>query len=285
MDYTSVRHRIEEEVFPLRECALSRGFSTKNYNISMHDHSFYEINLILAGHGTHFLEGEKFEATVGDVFVIPPGTVHGYESTDKSFNVYHIILKDAFLEKYAWELKSLLGYSLLFEIEPYLRTKARKFYINLDFSELEVLKPDLVALSENANDESRSADITKTVKALGIICDLSKIMYERSLSPKTETGKEFSQISKSLEYIHECYADKISLDTLARLSNMSRSTFVRKFKSICHTTPNEYLINYRCNMAKKLLTYGANKTTVAHQCGFYDVSHMEKSILKGLPIE
>lgn len=284
MDYTNVRHRIEEEVFPQRECALVRGFATKNYNISMHDHSFYEINLILEGHGTHFLEGEKFEASVGDVFVIPPGTAHGYESTDKSFNVYHIILKDAFLEKYSAELKSLSGYSLLFEIEPYLRTKARKFYINLDFSELETLKPALAALCENLNDESRSADITTTVKALGIICDLSKIMYERSLAPKTETGKEFSQISKSLEYIHECYSERISLDTLAKLSNMSRSTFVRKFKSICHTTPNEYLINYRCAMAKKLLTYGVNKTTVAHQCGFYDISHMEKSISKGLPV-
>ena len=284
MDYTNVRHRIEEEVFPQRECALARGFATKNYNISMHDHSFYEINLILEGCGTHFLEGEKFEATVGDVFVIPPGTAHGYESADKSFNVYHIILKDAFLEKYSAELKSLSGYSLLFEIEPYLRTKARKFYINLDFSELETLKPALAALRENLKDESRSADITTTVKALGIICDLSKIMYERSLAPKTETGKEFSQISKSLEYIHECYSEKISLDTLAKLSNMSRSTFVRKFKSICHTTPNEYLINYRCAMAKKLLTDGVNKTTVAHQCGFYDISHMEKSISKGLPV-
>ena len=281
MDYTNVRHRIEEEVFPQRECALARGFATKNYNISMHDHSFYEINLILEGRGTHFLEGEKFEATVGDVFVIPPGTAHGYESADMSFNVYHIILKDAFLEKYSAELKSLSGYSLLFEIEPYLRTKARKFYINLDFSELETLKPALAALRENLKDESRSADITTTVKALGIICDLSKIMYERSLAPKTETGKEFSQISKSLEYIHECYSERISLDALAKLSNMSRSTFVRKFKSICHTTPNEYLINYRCAMAKKLLTYGVNKTTVAHQCGFYDISHMEKSISKG----
>ena len=278
MNTQNVRHRIEEEVFPMRENALSRGFATKNYNISMHDHSFYEINVILEGYGTHFIEGERFDARVGDVFVIPPGTAHGYERRDKDFNVYHLILKDAFLERYSVELKNLSGYSLLFEIEPYLRAKARKLYINLDFDELLRIKGDLDDICSMVNDDSKNADATKNIKSLGIVSALSSIMYSRSLSPKGEAAKECSQISASLEHIHTNYSEKISVDDLARLCSMSRSTFTRKFKWLCGTTPTEYLIDYRCTVAKKHLSFGESKTAVAQLCGFYDVSHMEKAL-------
>ena len=36
----------------------------------------------------------------------------------------------------------------------------------------------------------------------------------------------------------------------------------------------------RCDNAEKLLKLGMSRTEAAHRCGFFDVSHMDKSLVK-----
>ena len=64
---------------------------------------------------------------------------------------------------------------------------------------------------------------------------------------------------------------------LARISNMSASTFRRAFKKTMETTPGVYLTTIRINKARKLLI-DTDKTIsdIAEECGFYDQSHFIK---------
>ena len=279
MDNIQVRHRVESEVFPTRECALARGFATSNYNIALHDHSFYEINIVIEGFGIHNLMNERISARRGDVFVIPPGISHGYESSGESFNVFHIILKDGFFTRYGDDLRSLPGFSLLFEIEPYLRTKSRELFLTLEPSELHSVSRMLGLYTELFSDDGRAADARRNLCAVSVISELCSIMHGRASLPDTDQRREYFSISDSIEYIHSHLFERVTLDRLAAISNMSRSTFIRKFRAIFAKAPIDYVLDQRVLYAEQLIREGERKTAVAQQCGFYDVSHMEKMLL------
>jgi transcriptional regulator GlxA family with amidase domain len=86
-------------------------------------------------------------------------------------------------------------------------------------------------------------------------------------------------ILNTLEYIHAHFSEKITVDSLAARVYLSRSTFLRSFYEICGVSPISYLRKYRAQKAEELLASSAlSKTEIAHLCGFYDLSHMEKSI-------
>ena len=99
-----IRHSVASKVFESRSTVIARGFTAKNYSIKRHDHDFYEVNIVVSGRGVHLVGDAEIPASVGDVFVIPPGVVHGYESEGRDFDVYHVIAKKEFFEKYSAEL-------------------------------------------------------------------------------------------------------------------------------------------------------------------------------------
>ena len=52
---------------------------------------------------------------------------------------------------------------------------------------------------------------------------------------------------------------------------------MRSFDTICGMTPAQYLNDYRCKKAIEMMEHtDLSKTEIAHSCGFYDLSHMER---------
>ena len=85
---------------------LVHAFIMKDYEIGMHEQEFYEINIITKGVGTHYIGDSRVDATVGDVFIVPPHIEHGYVGGD-GFDVFHVIMSDAFMIKYIADLQQL----------------------------------------------------------------------------------------------------------------------------------------------------------------------------------
>ncbi|MBQ8428259.1 MAG: AraC family ligand binding domain-containing protein, partial [Clostridia bacterium] len=81
-------------------------FHENDFPLYMHAHSFYEINVITKGEGIHYIGENSIPTKSGDVFVIPPNFKHGYEDT-KNLVIFHIVLSNAFLEKYSNLLKDI----------------------------------------------------------------------------------------------------------------------------------------------------------------------------------
>ena len=272
--------KTQEEIFPARPYSLTKAFQTKKYSFDMHEHDFYEINIILEGSGYHFIENRTITVEPGDMFVIPPGVLHGYKNIDEVFNVFHLAAKNEFFDRYAEELNQLDKFKVLFEIEPYLRVNEQNFYIKLDYDYLLRLKNTIDSFDTLKFNESDEADTMRNILSLVIIASLCRYTsqnFDRLYRDKTNSNAD---ILKALEYIHTNYGEKLTINVLASVCNMSRSTFIRKFKECTNTSPNKYILNYRCENAKNLLIFGMPHTEVAHRCGFFDVSHMDKSLLK-----
>ena len=75
-------------------------------------------------------------------------------------------------------------------------------------------------------------------------------------------------------FIDENIEQRITVDVLARLANLSISYFVRAFKTSTGLTPHDYLMRRRIEYAVRLLSEtDLRLSEVAHAAGFVDQSH------------
>jgi len=276
----NVKFHCEEASNFKRRNSFVRAFTYTEYSIEPHTHDFYEMNLIVDGHGTHQIESSVFEAKIGDVFVIPPMTSHAYYNTGH-LEVYHILLKKDFIKSNQAESVTMPGFLQLMEIEPFLRQKgSESMFLHLSPAELYEVKADFKFIEKNGAFDDESFSSLHRHTTWKILYYLSYLLYrQNSREKKTAPSKYSQQILDTLEYLHRHFGEKISVDSLARRAYLSRSTFIRSFREFCGCSPIQYLTKYRAEKAMELLEYPtASKTEIAHACGFYDLSHMEKSI-------
>lgn len=81
-------------------------------------------------------------------------------------------------------------------------------------------------------------------------------------------------------YIGQHYAEKISIDLLARQFLSSKSTLMTAFKQHFDKTINRYLTEVRLREAKKLLHQDLSIGEVAEHCGFADQNYFAKVFFK-----
>jgi len=89
--------------------------------------------------------------------------------------------------------------------------------------------------------------------------------------------KNLDRFNNILEFIENNYSEKITIDQLCAMVNMSRFHFCRVFKSITEEPLGEYLNLLRINKAEALLKDGAvNVTEAAMSCGFDDMNYFSR---------
>ncbi len=259
--------------FSGKEKMLVYSFIHKNCDVCVHTHDFYEVNIVVNGRGIHYIGEMEIPVTGGEIFVLPPNVPHGYECHD-SLGVEHIIIKTEFLKKYADVLEGIPGYSAFFEIEPYLRqVNEKKLFLQSESRFLDIVRGQVRIIREQAYKELYTY---QAVIALKLICDLCIAMSEQCNNTKSEEIKD-SDILRVMEFIHMHFSERLSINTLAKIANMSRPTFHRHFTRTTRMTPVEYITKCRINEARKLLEKGdVSRAEIAQLCGFYDTSHMNK---------
>jgi len=258
-----------------------KSFVHHNYSIGFHTHSFYELNIVLSGRGEHLIEEMHFEVKRGCVFVIPPNVKHSYKNIN-SLNVYHMLIHRDFLPNYFGEFFKTTGFSLLFEIEPYFRARYHEnMFLTLSEDELSLVLSDVELLNscKSFSDSQIYANaIAKKVLAFLCMC-ITRQSGIDSVSAKP--NKELLCIADSLNFIHQNYEERITVDILAKRQNMSRATYIRWFNKTCGCSPHKYLMQYRLKKASEVMAVNQDSVSeIAQRCGFYDASHLRRALNK-----
>lgn len=81
-----------------------------------------------------------------------------------------------------------------------------------------------------------------------------------------------------LSFLHQHYAEKITMQDIAAHINLSERECIRSFKNAIHQTPMEYLLHYRMEQAKRQLRESdAPITEIAFQTGFQNSAYFSKT--------
>lgn len=253
-----------------------------DYPINMHSHNFYEINIVVEGKGAHYVEDNVVKTRPGDVFAFPPGVKHGYWS-EKDLKIFHLILPKYVLDKHSKDLEKFSGYHILFEIEPFIRKNySENMFLKLTKSQLNNLK----TLMDNMIDiltrgQTQEAKYMFELQSLLMIGELSHYINEKYQTvPVGDTPDDITMV-KTIEFLRNSYYEKIKVDDLAKMANLSRSTYLRKFSSMMKKTPSEYLTEIRIKKSCEFLENAELSITyIAHACGFFDCSHFIRVFTK-----
>lgn len=267
-----------KEIFPTSK-RMVRGFVEKNYNKEIHSQEFYEINIVLSGSANHYIGEQKMAVTKGDVFILPPDVMHGYDGSN-GFDVYHVLLSPKFLEKHSASLQLLPAFSSLFRIDPLMRARASaQLYFRLSEEEITAFASRFDTLSTRSHENGSAAILVCEGEALALISELCDIYERRSGSSAAPSDGDAAFLA-SMAHLYEHYNERLTIETLAKIAQMSRSAYITKFKRVTGQTPARLIRQYRVEMIKQLLMdTSLTEEEIAHTTGCVDVSHLIKLFL------
>ncbi len=210
----------------------------------LHWHKEFELLLILQGTVELTMNGTCHTLQEDDLFLINPGAIHS-TSGDKENVIIAIQIDPEFCSK-TYPALSSAGF-----IWP---SSPEKSLPNDFCAELRTCVAKMV-------EEYRLGKPGMTLAIEGLLYQLvlSLVRHVPRQSEKGDSSKNKNEnlqrerIIKITEYLHEHYADKITLDELAQKEHLSRHHLSRFFKTQLGISFQDYLHTLRLNKAIKLL--------------------------------
>jgi len=106
--------------------------------------------------------------------------------------------------------------------------------------------------------------------------------------PLSETRKMLNEIYRFrdvINYMDTHYKENPSLQDLAKKAGMAPEYFHRQFRVIFDTTPYEYMLRRRMNMAQHLIRKtGLSIKEIAQQCGYDNPFYFSRVFTKWLKV-
>lgn len=125
-----------------------------------------------------------------------------------------------------------------------------------------------------------SSDVVYYDKLLKIF-DVFLMLLSEKMQIQPYPGK---QMCKVLDYIDANIEKQLSVKVLADYIGMERSYFSRKFKSIFHMTPNQYITAKRMKVAARELMTGASVFHSAEAAGYTDEKSFSRAFKRYMEI-
>ncbi len=94
---------------------------------------------------------------------------------------------------------------------------------------------------------------------------------EKRVPTLPDPGKQ--PLLRARDFLHDRFAQSVSLDELAKLAGLSRFHFLKAFTAQFGLPPHTYQINLRIERSLPLLRQGMSLSHVAETMGFNDQSH------------
>ena len=128
----------------------------------------------------------------------------------------------------------------------------------------------------NALDEFNLKSKMSYNRIASLLAELFGLICTEPASPPSRTfRKQVSNITKTIKYIENNFADKLTIDKLCEISDMSRRSFTCHFKSITGMTVTNFLLSVRLNRAANLLAMTDKlHDEIAVQTGLGDHSNL-----------
>lgn len=225
----------------------------------MHTHPFIEIFYVQGGCGEFLFEGEKYSIKKGNFIIINSNVPH----TEKSFEDTPLEYITIGIEGVAFSFNGDKNY-IVFEEKNEL--KDLLYYMT-------------TILQEMMEKKTHYDNLCQNLLAV-LLFKLERLTnYTMQIAPPVvQSTQECIRLKR---YIESNFMHDITLDTLAKISNLNKHYLVHAFTKHYGCPPIQYLCQVRIQSSKELL---ANTdytiTEIAQSCGFSSQSYFAQSFYK-----
>lgn len=229
-----------------------RGFT------QLHWHGFFEIEVILGGHGTQTLNGQPYPLKRGCIYFLTPLDFHEV-TAEEDVELYNLMFRE-----------DMLSQTLLSTV--YEAGQGRILYLTEpDFDEVF----SLCSLLEQ--EYSRQAPHREEYLRNLLECFLILIFRQlrQTLPDSGQTRKDY--IQKAMLYLQWNFRKNPSLADVAAAVNLNANYFSQRFREETGQSYTEYLTGLKLAYAKRLLRSGElSVTEVCFDSGFTSLSNFLK---------
>lgn len=231
-----------------------------------HKHNHMEIAYIMSGKAIFNINNRSYEVEEGDIILINPE----YEHYGMPVSVEKPSL-EFFVGFSNFKFNNMEENTLFLNEYPIIKTTAssRKKFIDL----IEDI------MKENSSNQTGKDFMLKSYLTQFILLSIREKKQENTTFSETKK----STISKEIQsYFHEHFAEKISLEQIAKNLYLSPFYISKVFKEEIGETPINYLIKIRLENAKDLLLNQQNLSIkeISSIVGYEDAYHFSKSFKK-----
>ena len=271
-----MQKNILREIIPLTSSDCFTMFTRvkTEFDFPLHSHEELELNLIINAQGARRIIGDHIGEIDDMELVLVGSNLPHYWATHKckSKEIREVTLqfhKDLFDEKFL--RRNQLGF---------IRNMMERSAKGILFSKLTIkqIMPRLNGLNQKQGFDS-------VLELLSILHDLSISRNMHVLSDSTFNNTEFSynsrRIEKALEFMNQNFQKAITLNEVAKLTNMANVSFSRFFKARTGITFMDSLLELRLGNASRLLIDTTQSIAeVAYNCGFNNISNFNRLFKK-----
>ena len=243
----------------------------------MHSHGFDELVIILKGTAMHVFDEREFPVKSGDVFVVARNRMHQYQNMH-GLALANILFDAKALMMEQWDIRALPGFHALFSLEPAFRT-LHNFQSRLQLSERQLNRVNEIIHDLTRETETRSPGYR--VMAKGFFMQLAVHLSRCYSDEPTDESIDLLRLGDAIAHIETNYAEKITLDELAKKSHLSKRHFLRIFHDCIGRSPIDHLMHVRTQKAADLLRHTDRTITdIAFDCGFSDGNYFTRCFRK-----
>jgi AraC-like DNA-binding protein len=241
-----------------------------------HSHEEYELHLILETQGKTFVGDYIGEFGPGSLFLIGPHLPHNW-ITDEFGKPLTIQVRDMLVQFNQVSIDHLQSAFPEFKEcdEMLKRSNAGIEFINFD---AELARHHLAGIRD-----SKGSD--RIIKFLSFLSLVSKHPDQKRLSVADIAYPDFkakkANIAEVVDYIVENFAEDISLESAAKMSNLSPTAFARNFQKLTGSRFTEFVIRVHIGQACSMLQATHQKiATICHEVGFRNLANFNRHFLR-----
>ena len=258
-----------EHVQVIKSSSMRFWYNIQAADFASHWHTALEIIMPLEGIYTAHILSETYVLEPGDIFIIPPGTIHSLQAPPEGARLIYIL-----------ELNFLSQFPGYHYIQSLLSQPMRITYD--DDHDYYAQESKLILSMEECY---WGQSITKEMSLYACLLSFFSKIGEKNIDAYPDSGvtslknsSVVNQLSMVMDYIDEHFSESITLEQAAQIAGFSKFYFTRLFKDYTSRTFYEYLTEKRIRAAEQMLLVPKFAVTeVSIQSGFSSLSSFNRT--------
>jgi AraC-like DNA-binding protein len=241
---------MDKFIYKKSEGITALSASITNFTYKKHSHQEYAIGVTLRGIQQYNLDGSLQLSYQNGVMLFNPEQAHDGMAHDHEAGLDYVML---YIEP-----------QLLLEVMAKKDIVRFSSPIVYDYR----LQQRILSLSNAILSEKNEALCSE------LLVSLTDSLMQTNLS--TDYKKDNALMRKAKDMIHSDLENILKLDEICKELNLSKFQFIRLFNAHTGISPYQYFLNCKIERAKQLIEKNGDIYSVVAECGFVDLSHLNK---------